>query len=150
MGTPNGTVTFWDGGQELGGGPVTLVRGKATLITTALGAGSHSLTAVYAPATTPATNFAASTSTPALAPKVAADGTTTTVTATPGPATYGQSVTFTATVRAAAPGSGTPQGAVQFVVDGVNFGSPLALSGGVASVSDAALGAGSPHYHGHL
>ena len=55
--------------------------------------------------------------------------------------TYGQQVSFTAVVT----GDGTmPQGAVQFVVDGSDLGSPVTLSGGVAtSVSTTALGAGS-------
>jgi Bacterial Ig-like domain (group 3)/MBG domain (YGX type)/Dockerin type I domain len=55
--------------------------------------------------------------------------------------TYGQSVSFTVVVSG---GAGTPQGTVQFVVDGTNFGSPVALSGGDAtSASTTALGAGS-------
>jgi hypothetical protein len=55
--------------------------------------------------------------------------------------TYGQAVSFTVHVS----GDGMmPEGAVQFVVDGVDFGSPVTLSGGVAtSVSTTALGAGS-------
>jgi hypothetical protein len=44
----------------------------------------------------------------------------------------GQSVTFTATVSAVAPGAGTPTGNVQFKIDAVNFGAPVALAGGVA------------------
>src|SRR5262249_29462710 len=46
---------------------------------------------------------------------------------------YGQAVTFTATVSANAPGAGTPTGTVQFQIDGVNFGAPVALSGGRAT-----------------
>ncbi len=54
--------------------------------------------------------------------------------------TYGQSVTFTATIASA---SGTPTGTVQFQVDGVNFGAAQTLSGGIASISDTGLTAGS-------
>src|SRR5262249_6889428 len=50
-------------------------------------------------------------------------------------------VTFTATVAAVAPGLGTPDGTVTFTVDGVSQGD-VALSGGQASFSTAALGAG--------
>ena len=50
--------------------------------------------------------------------------TTTAVTSSPNPSLFGQGVTFTATVAAAAPGSGTPTGNVQFVIDGANFGAP--------------------------
>jgi hypothetical protein len=55
--------------------------------------------------------------------------------------TYGQSVSFTATVTGNGP---VPGGTVQFVVDGTDLGSPIALTGGVAtSISTASLGAGS-------
>jgi len=56
----------------------------------------------------------------------------------------GANVTFTATLSVIQPGAGIPGGAVQFVVDGAAYGSPAALSNGVASMSTAAL----PHgYH---
>jgi hypothetical protein len=45
-GTPSGTVTFFDGSTKLGTG--TLSSGKATFTTTALPAGTDSITAVYA------------------------------------------------------------------------------------------------------
>jgi hypothetical protein len=45
------------------------------------------------------------------------------------PSTYGQAVSFTATVTGA---GGTPPGTVQFKTNGVNFGSPVVLSGGTA------------------
>src|SRR6266571_935596 len=46
-GVPTGTVTFRDGAATIAGSPVTLVNGVATLVTSALATGSHSLTAVY-------------------------------------------------------------------------------------------------------
>src|SRR5437867_1294825 len=46
-GGPTGTVTFRDGAATIAGSPVTLVNGVATLVTSALATGSHSLTAVY-------------------------------------------------------------------------------------------------------
>ena len=69
--------------------------------------------------------------------------TTTIVTASPTSVTYGQPVTLTATV-AASSDAYTPQGTVQFVVDGRNSGSAVTLSNGTVSVSDASLPAGSP------
>src|SRR5439155_2968677 len=57
------------------------------------------------------------------------------------PALLGQPVTFTATV-AAAGGSGTPTGSVQFQMDGVNVGALTPLSGSVARLSTAALAPG--------
>jgi hypothetical protein len=64
-----------------------------------------------------------------------ATATTTTVASSlPNGATYGQAITFTATV-APASGSGTPTGTVQFQIDGVNFGSPVTLTGGSATLT---------------
>ncbi|HXT23717.1 MAG TPA: kelch repeat-containing protein [Candidatus Eisenbacteria bacterium] len=52
--------------------------------------------------------------------------TTTTVASSPNPSVFGASVTFTADVHATS-GSLAPSGTVQFVVDGVSFGSAVAL-----------------------
>jgi hypothetical protein len=60
----------------------------------------------------------------------------------PAGAVYGAPVAFTATVSGSA-GAGTPTGSVQFRIDGSNFGGPLALGGGTASVTAPALHAGS-------
>lgn len=73
----------------------------------------------------------------------AATSTATSVVASPNPAVVGQSVTFTATVTNTSGSGGTPTGSVQFVVDNVNYGSPVALDGnGQAQISDSALSVG--------
>ena len=56
-------------------------------------------------------------------------------------AVFGQSVIFTATVT---PGQGVFDngGTVQFVVDGSNYGAAVGLSGGCATIADAALSVG--------
>ena len=60
------------------------------------------------------------------------------------PSPVGQSVTFTATVTGSTAGSSAaPSGSVQFASDGTNVGGPVALSGGTAGVSTAALPGGS-------
>jgi N-acetylneuraminic acid mutarotase len=69
--------------------------------------------------------------------------TTTAVTASADPSAFGQGVTFTATVTPNTPGAATPTGSVKFVIDGQNYGTPVALSSGTASVTDAALAVGS-------
>jgi hypothetical protein len=56
--------------------------------------------------------------------------------------TYGQAVTFTGTVSTSDSSAGTPTGSVQFQIDGANFGSPVALSGGAASITTGSLPAG--------
>ncbi|HWB12842.1 MAG TPA: DUF4214 domain-containing protein [Pirellulales bacterium] len=57
---------------------------------------------------------------------------TTVSSSAPSGANYGQLVEYTATVTAS---SGTPTGSVQFQVDGLNQGLPIALSGGQATVT---------------
>src|SRR5262249_40606547 len=59
-----------------------------------------------------------------------------TVTSSKNPSLQGDNVQFTATIT----GNGTtPTGTVQFLTNGVAFGSPVTLSGGAASVSTAVL-----------
>jgi hypothetical protein len=67
---------------------------------------------------------------------------TTTITASANPSLLNQSVTFTATVHPIVAGS-TPTGTVQFQIDGVNVGAPVALSSGSASLTTTALPVGS-------
>src|SRR5207247_3778697 len=121
-------------------GTATLnASGVATFTTTALGAGSHAITVVFGGDT----NFATSTSA-ALAQTVNQASTTTAVTSSANPSVFGQPVTFTATVSAVAPGAGTPSGTIQFQTNGVNFGSPVTLSGGSAtSIAVSTLAVGS-------
>lgn len=75
-----------------------------------------------------------------VAPAVVAGNAT--ISSSASTSTFGQSVTFTATVSPAS-GSTAPTGTIQFLDNGSNLGAPVTLSGGVATVSTAALGAGS-------
>ncbi|MFJ6054844.1 beta strand repeat-containing protein, partial [Streptomyces sp. NPDC092307] len=105
-GVPSGTVMFAiDGESTLMG---VLSEGVATVTTTALGVGSHSVSAAYSGDTT----FAGSTGTDTQTVEKAA---TKTVVSSPS-TTPGQPVTITATVSAVPPGAGTPMGTVSFVV----------------------------------
>ena len=72
--TPTGSVQFQVDGAAFGT-PVTLSNGTAVISDAALGAGSHTFTAVYQPASS---NFAASTSS-AFNETITPDATTTTV-----------------------------------------------------------------------
>jgi hypothetical protein len=58
------------------------------------------------------------------------------------PSLQGSNVTFTATVTPVAPASTAPTGNVQFCNNGVNMGSPVALTDGLATLSTAELPAG--------
>jgi Ca2+-binding RTX toxin-like protein len=137
--TPTGQVTFMDGSTVIGTGTPKTVGGvtTATFTTSALAVGSHTITAVYGGDS----NFAPLTS-DVLLQSVAQDATTTTVTESAA-TTTGQAVTFTATVLPAAPGGGVPTGSIQFLLDGVAYGKPVALSGGTATltISQWVLGA---------
>jgi autotransporter-associated beta strand protein len=130
-GTPTGTVTFMEGNAALGNG--TLINGVATFTSTTLGAGTHSITAIYSGDS----NFASSASAP-LAQTVDQASTTTTLTSSLNPSTSGQAVTFTATVSPIAPGAGTPTGTVTFM-DGTTVLGTGTLSGGVATFQTTTL-----------
>jgi hypothetical protein len=140
-GTPEGTVTFYDGATKVGTARVR--KGVATLTTSFKVVGGHSLTAVFSSRTA---NFGDSTSA-ALLLAVAQDATATTLTGSTTSATFGKPVTFTATVKAAAPGSGTPTGPVTFY-DVASGGAKTMLgvgslnSKGVASFATSSLGRG--------
>jgi hypothetical protein len=137
-GTPTGTVQFTIDGANFGS-PVALVNGSASsLSTSALSVGNHIISAIYSGdgnfASAGVVNFTQT---------VSRATTMTVVSSSASSSTFGQGVTFTATVSAVAPGSGTPTGTVQFVIDGTNYGSPVALSGGSAvSPTISSLAAG--------
>jgi hypothetical protein len=69
--------------------------------------------------------------------------TTTALVSSPNPSNPGETVTLTATVAPVPPGTGTPTGTVQFQLNGANFGAPVALFGGSASLGAASLANGS-------
>ena len=125
-GTPTGNVTVSDGSASCF---AAMAVGQCDLTSTT--AGDKTIVASYAGDT----NFLLSVSSgaPHHVNGVTQVNTTTTLTQPPGtaPSVWGQSVTFTATVA----GGATPTGTVQFKFDGVNLGSPVALSGGQASIS---------------
>ncbi len=121
--TPTGSVTFLDGTTSIGS--MNLASGKATLTTTKLALGSHSITASYSGDS----NFAAATST---AQTVVVEALATpTVMATPSQTsiTTAQSLTVTVAVSGAS-GNPTPTGTVT-------------LSGGGYTSSAATLSSGS-------
>jgi hypothetical protein len=130
-GTATGTVNFFDGANPLGSS--ALVGNTATLMTSSLTVGAHTLTAQYAGTA----GFAASVSA----------GTSETITkaasalaliSSVNPSVLGSPVTFTATVSGAV---GTPAGSVTFL-DGASPIGTVALTGGVAQLTTSALTGG--------
>lgn len=135
--TPAGNVTFMDGSTTLG---TTALNGSgvATYSTTALGVGTHSITAVYAGGTTFAGSTSAATSITVNSAGLTA--TTTTLTASATSVSTGTSVTFTGTV-APSSGSGTPTGSVTFMDGTASLGMGT-LSSGTATYATSSLAAG--------
>ncbi|HVB08780.1 MAG TPA: Ig-like domain-containing protein [Bacillota bacterium] len=133
--SPTGSVTFYDGSTSLGTG--TLSGDKATLTTSDLGAGAHSITAVYGGDA----DFAASTST-AVSQTVSPDSTTTTLASGANPSVFGQPVTLTVSVAVSPPGAGAPTGTVTFTDGSATLGSAT-LSGGTATFTTSSLSVGS-------
>jgi sugar lactone lactonase YvrE len=119
-------------------GTQSLSNGSATLQVTTLPVGADSIRAVYQGGT----GLGSSTSN-WVVQTVFAGSTFTTIASDFNPSGMGQVVTFTAAVGIYPPATGQPTGSVQFLVDGVSFGAPVPLSGGVAARSTTALAAGS-------
>ncbi len=127
-----GTVQFKDGANNLGTAQ-TVSGGIATLTTTALSVGSHSITAIFSPSSA---TFNGSTSAAiTYVISAAATATSTVVTAAPAsPQVSGTSVTFTATL--------TPSnavGSVQFKDGAANLGTAQAVSAGKATFTTNSL-----------
>jgi hypothetical protein len=109
------------------------------LSTSALAPGDHAITATYS-----GDAYCSASTSAALIQAVSRLSTTTVLTSSSNPSVVGHSVTLTATVMATPPGIGTPAGTVQFVIDGGNFGDPVALDANAsASLSIDTLSPGS-------
>ncbi len=134
--TAPGAFQFYDGATPIGLPAGSSLAG-AELITSSLSVGTHQLSAKFIP-TTP-TDFGSSTSNVvSLVIKAAPIVTTTTVSITPAAkAVDSSAVTFKATL--------SPVGAVgtvQFAEDGAPVGSPVTVTGGIASLPATASGLG--------
>jgi hypothetical protein len=135
LGTPTGSVSFYDGSTLLGTVAVD-GSGVATLTVSSLSAGSHTITAVYNGDST----FGSSTD--SLTQSVNAADTSATLTADNSNPDEGTPVTFTVTVAAQAPGGGMPVGTVHFFDGGVEIGSATVQSDGTASFTTSTLAVG--------
>jgi hypothetical protein len=139
---PEGTVTFLDGTTvlktvTLNSLGLTSSNGKVSFTTSALTAGSHTITAIYSGDT----NFTGATSDPFNQIVNNAD-TTTTVSSSANPAVSGQAVTFTAVVQANAPGAGIPTGSVTFMDGDTILGTGAVDATGTATFTTTDLDVG--------
>ncbi|WP_432035505.1 beta strand repeat-containing protein [Streptomyces cucumeris] len=134
---PTGTVTFViSGGPTLTG---TLdATGMACVTTTAVPAGSHTVTATYAGST----DITGSSGTATVNVNQAAS--TTALTVSPDPSVCGQSVTLCAQVTVVAPGTCVPSGTVTFTVSGGPTLTATLDASGQACVTTTAIPVG-PH-----
>jgi hypothetical protein len=134
----SGQVTFYDNGTPIGTATVD-GNGHATLSTSALAVAGHPITATYAG------DVHYLTSTAAPVTQTVQQGTVTlaVTSSAASSAVFGQSVTLTAAVNAALPAVGNPSGTVTFFDNGVQIGSPAAISAGQAQVTTAGLAVGS-------
>jgi MYXO-CTERM domain-containing protein len=129
----SGTVSFSDGSTVIGSGNVSGL-GVATFSTSALTAGSHSITAAYAGDA----HFQSSTSSP-FTQGVSATAATISLTSSPNPSTTGDAVTLAVTVH----GSGaTPTGTVTFRNGATTLGTGTLDGSGKASITAGALPVG--------
>ncbi len=135
---PTGSVEFYDGPTDLGTGSILSGSGQSatsTFTISTLGAGSHSITAVFT-----GTGVLNDT-TGDFSQTVNQAGTTTSVVSSIDSSEFGQSVSITADVVAVAPGSGIPTGSVEFF-DGTTELGIYTLASGSASFSISSLDAG--------
>jgi hypothetical protein len=132
---PTGTVDFKNGSAQIG--TVTLNgTGQATLSTSGLGHGTHSITAAYSGNALDAP----STSNAVTVTVTAASATTTTLSAVPAATSFGTAVVFTATVKQAS--GPVPHGKVTFKNGTATLGTSLLDAAGKATLSIATLAPG--------
>jgi hypothetical protein len=135
---PTGTVTFLDGVNAIGTGTLN-GTGTATLSTTALSGGAHTISAVYGG---DANNLAATS--PGVNETISPVATVTSFAASPNPAIAGAPLQLMATVaQNGTNGSGGAfSGAVTFLDGATSLGTGMVSAGGVATLSVTSLAIG--------
>ncbi len=137
---PSGTVTISQGMTVLGTPSFTLISSNSSIAKITLS--SLAVGGPYTISFNSAGDNNYSSSSTTLSQTVNQANSSTALTSSANPSNLCQNVTFTATVSAVSPGSGTPTGTVTFTINGTP-GSPVTLSGGVATTSTSALSTGS-------
>ena len=133
--TPTGTITFYDGAQDICSIAVAQQGSCSADTGTGFAVGSHPISAVYSG---DATHSGSTSNTVTVV--VLQDGTTVSLTSSANPATVGQSLTFTAAVGDA---YASPAGSVTFLDGATVLGTAGVNSAGVAALSTSSLSAGS-------
>ena len=129
----SGTVQFMDGATSLG--TVTINNCVMTFTTSALSVGTHNITAIYSG---DGNNLGSTSAFVVQTVNPAITTTSTALNASSNSVAIGQNVTLTATITGS-----TPTGTVQFKDGATDLGSPVMLSGNVASLVTNNLALGS-------
>jgi hypothetical protein len=129
-GTPTGMVTISIDGTP-GSSPVALAGGQATVATSILPPGMHTVQAAYGG------DGVHAMSSGSVVQVVLQATTTTGVLVSPSPSLNLQTVTMTATVTANAPGGGTPGGIVDFTDGATDLGTATLEANGIAQLPRA-------------
>ena len=133
-----GTVQFSIDGAPFGSLVTLGTTGRATLVVNTLAVGTHTVSAAYGGSVSDRPSTSAN-----LTQTVNRAASRTVVTTNRTPATQASPATLTATVTAVAPGAGLATGLVQFRVDGVSFGTAVALDPtGKATISTTGMAIG--------
>jgi hypothetical protein len=135
---PTGTVTFLNGATAMGTGTLDSA-GTATLATSALAAGNHSISAIYSGDTNNLTSTSAS-----LGETVQQIPTATTITASANPGTAGAALVLTATVAQSGMlgAGGAFSGTMTFQNGAATLGTATVSAAGVATLTVSTLAAG--------
>jgi len=137
-GMPTGTVSFFDGSTILASGVALNASGQASLTTSSLAPGTHSITASYIGDV----NFAGSVS-PSIGQVVTKGQTIAILESSLNSSAFGQGVTLTVTVQAVAPAAGIPTGTVTILDGSTILASGVSLdANGHASFATSSLAMG--------
>jgi hypothetical protein len=135
-GIASGTLTFFDGSSILG---VQTLNGSgiASLVTSTLNLGSHTITAVYS-----GSGASSASTSNVVVQLVNQASTTTTLTSSQISSTYQAPITFTAQVQPTSPGSGAATGTVTFFDGATIMGTANVNSLGLANFTTSSLTSG--------
>ena len=139
QGTPTGTVQFIIDSTNFGA-PITLVAGSSQTSTSALTAGTHTVSANYS-GDTIYNSASVSLSPIPTSQTVSKANTTTSIASSVNPSAKNQFTTFSSTVTSAT--TGTPTGTIQFKDGGTNINSAITLTSGSGAYAYSGLTTGS-------
>jgi hypothetical protein len=139
-GSVSGSVQFQVDGANFGPSQPVDGGGHASLATSALSVGNHSVKAVFSSNNS---DVQGSTGTQVTNQIVNPASTSTAVSSSNNPSEFGSNVVFTGSTTVTPPGAGTPVGTTQFTDNGIPIGGPQPLDGaGNATASTNTLSVG--------